>query len=283
MAQDQNNNQNNQPATQAQAPAASQPKAGSMVAQAKQGAGQTVTTNPMQLKVNSIRSMIEKSASQLVMVLQTDEKVKRFTREFMTMVQGNTQLVGCTEKSLVAAAIQSAQLNLSLDKNMGQAYVVPYKGVAQFQIGYLGYLTLARRSGEIKSIRAEIVYEGDEWKRQYTQDGVKFTHIPCPPSQRGDRIGVYMVAQFTNGGSHFEFMYAEEVEEIKKLSPGARKTDSIWELHTEAMWKKTVIKRSAKYLPLSVEAQRASRIDELQDAGVYIDPEEFIDTELEAS
>jgi hypothetical protein len=92
----------------------------------------------------------------------------------------------------------------SLDKNMGQAYVVPYKGVAQFQIGYLGYLTLARRSGE-----------------------------------------------------------------IKKLSPGARKTDSIWELHTEAMWKKTVIKRSAKYLPLSVEAQRASRIDELQDAGVY--------------
>lgn len=277
MAQEQQpNNTQAQPQPQAQ-----YPQQKSMMAQAKQRAGQAVQKNPMQVKISSIRNMIERSTSQLEMVLQSDEKVKRFIREFMTMVQSNASLVNCTEKSLVAAAIQSAQLNLSLDKNMGQAYVVPYKTNAQFQIGYLGYLALARRSGEIKSIRAEIVYEGDDFKRSYTEGGVKFTHIPCQPSQRGNRIGVYMVAQFTNGGSHFEFMFAEEVEEIKKLSPGARKPDSIWELHTEAMWKKTVIKRSAKYLPLSVEAQRATRFDELQDAGVYIDPSEIIDTELD--
>lgn len=238
---------------------------------------------PAPSPVAALRTMMDSSSGQLMMVLQTEEKVKRFQREFMTMVQSNATLLGCNPRSLIASAIQSAQLGLSLDKNMGQAYVVPYKGQAQFQIGYLGYLTLARRSGQIKSIRAEIVYEGDEFDRQYTIDGVEFTHTPCPPSNRGEKIGVYVVAQFLNGGNHFEFMFAEEVLEIKKLSKSAHKDGSIWKVHEEAMWKKTVIKRAAKYLPLTVEAQKASRIDELQDAGVEVSQEEIFDTEIEAS
>jgi len=251
-----------------------------MLAQAR---GNTGGSTPAASPVATLRDMMDKSSEQLMMVLQTEEKVKRFQREFMTMVQSNATLLSCNPRSLISAAIQSAQLGLSLDKNMGHAYVVPYKGQAQFQIGYLGYLTLARRSGEIKSIRAEIVYQGDEFNRQYTIEGVEFTHKPCPPSQRGERIGVYMVAQFVNGGNHFEFMFAEEVLEIKKLSPGASRQGSIWEVHEEAMWKKTVIKRAAKYLPLTVEAQKASRIDELQDAGVEVSQEEVFDTEIEVA
>ena len=246
-----------------------------MLAQARNNSGgQAPAASPIQ----QLRNMMDKSSDQLQMVLQTEEKVKRFQREFMTLIGTNASLLSCNPTSLIGAAIQSAQLGLSLDKNMGQAYVVPYKGQAQFQIGYLGYLSLARRSGQIKSIRAEIVYQGDQFERQYTIDGVKFTHTPCPPSQRGEKIGVYMVAQFLNGGNHFEFMFAEEVLEIKKLSPGASRQGSIWQVHEEAMWKKTVIKRAAKYLPLTVEAQRASRIDELQDAGVEIPQEELVET-----
>jgi len=258
---------------QAQTTTGQQPTAPqSMVQQARNTTGGNA---PVKSPVVAIREMLEKSASQLKMVLQTDEKLKRFQREFMTMVQSNTALLACNPKSLIAAAIQSAQLGLSLDKNMGQGYVVPYKGTAQFQIGYLGYMSLARRSGEIKGIRAEIVYQGDQFDRQYTINGVEFTHSPCQPSQRGEKVGVYMVAHFINGGTHFEFMFAEEVAEIRGFSKSAYKEDSIWNIHEEAMWKKTVIKRAAKYLPLSVEAQRASRIDELQDAGVDIPKEEY--------
>ena len=246
-----------------------------MLAQARNNTGGTA---PALSPVATLRNMMDKSSEQLMMVLQTEEKVKRFQREFMTLINTNATLLNCDPKSLIGAAIQSAQLGLSLDKNMGQAYVVPYKRTAQFQIGYLGYLTLARRSGQIKSIRAEIVYEGDKFNRQYTIDGVAFTHIPCQPSQRGEKIAVYMVSQFLNGGNHFEFMFAEEVLEVKKLSKAAHKEDSIWKIHEEAMWKKTVIKRAAKYLPLTVEAQRASRIDELQDAGVEVPQEELIET-----
>jgi recombination protein RecT len=260
------NNQNNQSNKNNQKPAA----ANSMMNQAKQAAGQKIAVATPQDKIKNLRAMMKKSSSQLEMVLQTPEKVKRFQREFMTMVQGNATLLDCEAKSLVAAAIQSAQLNLSLDKNMGQAYVVPYKKNAQFQIGYLGYMTLARRSGEIKSLRTEIVYAGDKFHREYNINGVEFTHVPCPPSERGEKVGVYMIAHYTNGGSHFGFMFAEEVDEVRKLSKAAHKEDSIWNIHEEAMWKKTVIKREAKYLPLSVEAQRAARIDELQDAGVDV-------------
>ena len=250
-----------------------------MMTQAKKSTGNSKPLNAVQEQVKKLRAYMEASTEQLQMVLQTEEKVRRFQREFMTMVQGNPVLLRCAPKSLLEAAMQAAQLNLSLDKNMGQAYVVPYGSKAQFQIGYLGYLELARRSGQIKSIRAEIVYEGDVFERQYTHQGVEFHHTPCPPSQRGNKIGVYMFAEFTNGGSHFEFMFAEEVEEIKKLSKAAFKEDSIWKIHEEAMWKKTVIKRASKYLPLSVEAQRASRLDELAEAGVDV-AESYTDTEV---
>lgn len=235
------------------------PQAGSLLNQARQSANRQMSPT------ENIRSMINKSESQLLMVLQTPEKVQRFQREFMTMVQGNNRLLQCEPKSLIGAAIQSAQLGLSLDKVMGQAYVVPYGNEAQFQIGYQGYLELARRSGEIKGIFSNIVYEGDYFVNEYTMEGAHLIHRPVTPSKRGERIGVYMIANFVNGGSHAEFMWAEEVMQIKALSKGANRNDSPWKNHEEAMWKKTVIKRASTYLPLAVEARQAIRIDQLQD------------------
>lgn len=262
--------------------------------QNRSGTGLLQAANNAPKKVKSpiavVREMMSKSESQLLKVLETPEKVARFTREFYTLLQNEEHLLACTPKSLIGVAIQSAQLGLSLDKVRGLAYVVPYKGIATFQIGYQGYIELARRSGEIKNIFANIVYEGDYFVHEYTINGPVLVHKPVSPSKRGNRIGVYMVANFTTGGNHAEFMWSEEVEKIKKIAPGASRSDSPWKLHEDAMWKKTAIKRSSPYLPLSVEARYAVKIDELQDANIKTvdfsplvdgNEPEYIETEVE--
>lgn len=256
-----------------------------MTAAAAAATGNTQEATSLQRKkplkaIDRVRTMMKRSNEQLMMVLQTEEKVKRFTREFMTLLQGNETLLQCDPKSLVGSAIKAAQLNLSLDKTLGQAYVVPYKGIAEFQIGYQGYLELARRSGEVIDVFANIVYEGEHFVQKYTLDGAYMEHTPASPSERGERLGVYMVATLKSGGHHYEFMWAEEVLKLKSLSPGAKRSDSPWNTHEDAMWKKSVIKRSSTFLPLSVEVKQSIYIDKLQDEGRgYADYGKLVDGE----
>ncbi|MBD3822902.1 MAG: recombinase RecT [Epsilonproteobacteria bacterium] len=206
---------------------------------------------PQQQQIELLSKALEKNSDQFLKVLASSTEVERFKREVLTLLRGDPSLLMLEPASILGCAIQSAQMGLSLDRNLGHAYIIPYKGKATYQIGYLGLLELARRSGQIMDIFAEVVWEGDEFSQKITQRGVEFLHVPCPPSQRGKRIGVYMLALLTNGGRHYGFMYAEEVEKIRSLSHSQHKPDSIWNLHTDTMWKKTVIKREAKFLPFS--------------------------------
>lgn len=232
--------------------------------------------------VDQIRSMVEKSNEQLEMLLKTEDKVSRLKREFMTAVQSNPKLLQCDIKSLVGSLIRAAQLDLSLDKTLGQAFIVPYGRIAEFQIGYQGYMELAYRTGKVVDIFAKVVYKGDEFIQSYSLDGAKMHHVPVPPSQRGERIGAYMVAIYRDGGSHYEWMWSEEIERIKALSPSAKRSDSPWRKpeSEEAMWKKTVVNRASTYLPLSVEARQSIYIDRLQDEGRgYVDYGKLVDGE----
>ncbi|HAA3503649.1 TPA_asm: recombinase RecT, partial [Listeria monocytogenes] len=64
-------------------------------------------------------------------------------------------------------AMVAATLDLPIDKNLGYAWIVPYKGRAQFQLGYKGYIQLALRTGQYKSINVIEVREGEllKWNR----------------------------------------------------------------------------------------------------------------------
>ena len=205
--------------------------------------------------ISVFRDALEKTTSEFLKLMD-EEEATRFKREVMTVVRSNKNILALEPRSIIKCAVEAAQLRLSLDVNLGQAYLVPFKGVATLQIGYQGYLELARRSGQIKDIRAEVVWEGDDFYQKTTQNGIEFEHIPCTPSQRGERVGVYMLAQLTNGGIHYGFMFSEEVAFVRSLSKDNRQS-SIWNVHTDAMWKKTVIKRESKFLPMSSQDMRS--------------------------
>src|SRR5436190_15828446 len=69
-------------------------------------------------------------------------------------------LAECEPRSVIAAAFVAATLDLPIDKNLGFAHIVPYKGVAQFQMGYKGFIQLALRTGQYRTINDCIIPDG---------------------------------------------------------------------------------------------------------------------------
>jgi recombination protein RecT len=225
------------------------------------------TNNP----TNTIRALLEKSKGQIAMALPKHLNADRIVRVAMTSVQRTPELLKCDPISLVAAVIQSSQLGLEPDGILGHAYLIPFNNTkkgrmeVQFIPGYKGLIDLARRSGQVVSIGAHVVFENEPFKLIYGYDE-KLDHEPLPPSKRGARKGVYAVARLKDGSVHFEWLWAEEVEDIKNGSKA--RNFGPWKTHEDEMWRKTAIRRLAKYLPLSVEFAKAAAADELADAGV---------------
>lgn len=161
--------------------------------------------------------------------------------------------------------MQASQLGLEPDGVLGQAYLVPYRNrgqlEAQFQVGYRGYISLAMRSGQVKSISAEVVYEGDKFDYSFGTDQY-LKHRPALKG-RGEPVGVYAIAALDGGGHVFRVLSVDDVEGVRACSRA--KDDGPWVTHWNEMARKTAVRALAKYLPMSVELQRAAVEDEHRD------------------
>lgn len=187
----------------------------------------------------------------------------RLSRIVLTTLRQNPKLLDCTIESLLGATLQSAQLGLEPNLN-GSCYFIPYKNVVSFQIGYKGLIDLICRRGEVTSIVAQSVRQGDDFHYEYGRNET-LRHIPAPESKRGPIEYFYAYANLKNGGFTFTVMHISEIEKIRDdYSIGYKfdKANSIWAKNFEAMSLKTIIKRLVKYLPISVETQSAVAYDE---------------------
>lgn len=204
-------------------------------------------------------------------------------------------LAKCDVASLVGAIGQCAQMGLEPNTVLGHAYLVPFNtkrkdangaerwvNSVQVIIGYKGLIDLARRSGQIISIAAHEVCEHDEFELVYGLDE-KLTHKP-DMGERGEVIGFYAVAKLKDGGHAFEFMSRHQIEKIRDGSQGWQQAVKFkkqavhpWQAHFVEMGRKTVIRRLAKFLPLSIEFQTAAALDELAESG----RDQHIETALE--
>ena len=230
---------------------------------------------------NNIRALLEKSKAQIAMALPKHLTADRIIRVAMTSIQRTPKLLDCDPKSLIGAIIQSAQLGLEPDGVLGHAYLIPYGNQVQFIPGYKGLIDLARRSGQVVSIGSHVVYSNEKFSLKFGFDET-LEHEPLAPSQRGDRKGVYAVARLKDGSVHFEWLWSEEVEAVKTQSLKKMKRPSgPWIDNEDEMWRKTAIRRLAKYLPLSVEFAKAAAVDELADAG--ISTQEYFDDSIKVS
>ena len=190
---------------------------------------------------------------------------ERFTRIVLSAISNNKQLQQCTPNSFLAGMMNAAQLGLQPNTPTGEAYLIPYRNKGtlecQFQIGYRGLVSLAYRSGQVKTIYAEAVRENDEFEYELGLEP-KLIHKPAK-KDRGEITYFYAVFKLVNGGEGFSVMSKDDMDKhMWKFSKAANAGFSPWQTNYEEMGKKTVIKRVLKLAPLSSDIQMNIAQDE---------------------
>ena len=213
---------------------------------------------------------------QLALAVPKHLNADRMARIAATEVRKNKALLNTEPTSFLGSVMQAAQLGLEPGSALGQAYLVPYGNQCQLIIGYKGMIDLARRSGQVLSLNAYAVREGDDFSFQL---GLK-PDIHHVPSLEADRIKkpityVYAVATLKGGGYQFEVMSRAEVEAVRAKA----KSKNIWNTYFEEMAKKTVIRRLFKYLPVSIETLEITNADAKREAGEKVEPDDVINIE----
>jgi recombination protein RecT len=218
-----------------------------------------------------ISYLLEQKKGELAKMLPKTLSIDRLLKVAQIAVTTTPGLAKCDVASLVGAIGQCAQMGLEPNTVLGHAYLVPFNTKrkdangrerwvesVQVIIGYKGLIALARRSGQISSISAYEVCENDKFELVYGLDE-KLNHTPAL-GERGEVIGFYAIAKFKDGGHCFEFMSLHQINQIMSGSQSKGKYGP-WKDHFIEMGRKTVTRRLAKYLPLSVEFQTAVALD----------------------
>jgi recombination protein RecT len=218
--------------------------------------------------INDLQRLLSFKTKQIGSVIASNLTPEKMCRIAMNELRQNSYLANIAVKnpgSFVNAILQASHLGLEIGGALGQAYLVPYKDEIKMIPGYRGLISLSRRSGDITSINAEVVYENDKFELELGIDP-KMKHVPELNGDRGLPKLVYMVAKFKDGGYHFEWMSMQDVEKVRAASSSdTKKTTSPWVKWYEEMAKKTVVRRGWKYLPMSIEMESALTIETAND------------------
>jgi len=254
-------------------------------------------------KPKTIASLLTDPAikQQIALALPKHMTADRLARIALTEVRKTPKLAQCDQTSFLGAIMQLASLGLEPGGALGHAYLLPFDkrqkvggqwkvtGTdVQLIVGYRGMIDLARRSGQIVSLEARTVHARDHFEVELGLDS-RIVHKPdWTAADRGPMTFVYAVAKLRDGGVQFEVMSRAEIEGIRNASQGYKSAvataernnkepDSPWHKHFDEMAKKTVIRRLFKYLPVSIEIQRAVGLDEQAEAGIAQDNPLVID------
>ena len=227
---------------------------------------------PYEKRIGEVRDLLEKSRPQILMALPKHMNADRLLRIAMTSIARNPKILDCTTNSLIGAIIQCAQLGLEPDDMRGTAYLVPFfntrRGKLEIQLipGYVGLMDLARRSRLVSTIEARAVYTKDVFEFEFGL-APRLKHIPAGQMEVNEITHFYSIGRLRDGGVHVEILTREQVERIRDRFSKAKDAGP-WVTDFEAMGKKTVVRRLAKYLPASPELQAAVALDEIAEVGI---------------
>lgn len=210
-----------------------------------------------QKEAKTLKGMLEMPAYKNKFNEMLGKKAAGFMSSIIAVANNNKLLAKAEPATVIGAAAQAAMLDLPINQSLGFAYIVPYKGAAQFQLGYKGYIQLAQRSGQYVDIGAKTVYEGELEYENRLLDKFKFGE------RTGDKvIGYLAYFRLTNGFEKMLFMELDEmIAHAKKYSQSYKGGTDKWGLADfNVMAEKTVLKRLlSKFGPLSIESIQMSQ------------------------
>lgn len=191
----------------------------------------------------------------------------KFIAAVVSAVNNNPALQECTNQSILAAALLGESLKLSPSPQLGQYYMVPFndknKGkVAQFQLGYKGYIQLAIRSGQYKKLNVLAIKEGELISFDPLNEEIEVHLIEDEEArEQAPTIGYYAMFEYTNGFRKAMYWSKAKMEaHAMKYSQGyrAKKGYTFWEKDFDAMAYKTMLRQLiSKWGIMSIEMQTA--------------------------
>jgi len=233
-----------------------------------------------------VKSFFEAHKDTIAAVLPRHMTPERMLNLGLRALRVTPRLMEANLASLFGATVTVAQMGLEPNTPLRHVHLIPYRNTkanrtdVQVIIGYQGYIELARRSGQIETLAARAVFARDKFRISY---GIEDTieHEPALNGERGEFIGAYAVAKMKGGGYQFEWMAKGEIDRIRDGSSNVKEAlraaekykrapQGPWFEHYDEMARKTVIRRLAKYLPLSVELASAIELDEKAERGAPV-------------
>ena len=136
--------------------------------------------------------------------LGNPKKAERFIAAISSAVAINPALQECDANSIITAALLGETLNLSPSPQLGQYYLVPYDTkngkIAQFQLGYKGYIQLAIRSGYYERLNVVEIKEGELMSYNPLDEEIKVSLITDEEERENTpTIGYYAMFRYHNG------------------------------------------------------------------------------------
>lgn len=226
--------------------------------------------NGQQHPAQQVSAQLDKMDDKLKAALPKHIPVDRFKRTVMTALNNDPGLLKAERQSLFNACLKCAQDGLLPDGREAALVIYRtknkqtgrYEDKAQYLPMIYGLHKKVRQSGEISLFNAFVVYENDEFDVRLGLE-MDLTHKPNLWN-RGQPIGAYAVAKFSDGAVDFEVMTVDEIENVRKRSKAAN--NGPWVTDWGEMARKTVARRLGKRLPMSNETQQAlRRLDEMYD------------------
>lgn len=218
------------------------------------------TTTGIELKKNNItaakeaktvKGMLETPALKKRFEEMLGKKAAGFISSIIAVTNSSNYLMKADPATVIGAAAQAAMLDLPINQSLGFAYIVPYKGAAQFQLGYKGYIQLAQRTDKYVDIGSATVYEGELETKNRLLGRFEFGE------KTSDKvIGYLAYFKLKNGFEKYLFMTIDEAQKhAQKYSQNYKGGTDKWGVADfNVMAEKTVLKRLlSKFGPLSIE------------------------------
>lgn len=204
-------------------------------------------------------AQLDEYQDQLRAALPTHVSLDRFKRTVLTAVNQTPKLLEADRRSLFNSAVKCATDGLLPDGR--EAALVEFGGKIQYMPMVRGLIKLARQSGEISTLSAHIVREGDEFE-YVLGDDERLVHKPNLDGAGKPRL-VYATVTFKDGTRQREVLTVADVEKVRAVSRA--KNNGPWVSWWDEMARKTAIRRLLKYVTLSADVQRAvDRDDETE-------------------
>lgn len=210
-----------------------------------------------------IRALVATKDSELSGMFESSAMAQRFREAIFQLWADPEQraLRECRPESIVAGFMAVADLGLTLSKQRGHAYLVPFGGTATPMIGYKGLIHLALACGGALDFRPGVRYEKDQWAINPLSPTQPITHIPAD-GNRGRKVGYYCVVFLPGGLARAEYMTVAEVEEHRdRYSKTYQKTKKWGFGSFDDMALKTVVRKVCKFLRLSGNFEKAMTVE----------------------